>query len=70
LLPFLSNLLFSYLLSQNVKTEEQRIIISPIILYRCEIWSLTFRAENRLRVFKYRVLRRIFGPKWEEVTRG
>jgi hypothetical protein len=31
-------------------------------------WSLTLREERRLRVFENRVLRRIFGPKWDEVT--
>jgi hypothetical protein len=30
--------------------------------------SLTLREEHRLRVFKNRVLRRIFGPKRDEVT--
>jgi len=30
--------------------------------------SLTFRDERRMRVFDSRVLRRIFGPKWDEVT--
>jgi hypothetical protein len=34
----------------------------------CEAWSLTLREENRLRVFENRVLRRIFGPKRDEVT--
>jgi hypothetical protein len=34
----------------------------------CETWSLTLREERRLRVFKNRVLRRIFGPKRKEVT--
>jgi hypothetical protein len=29
---------------------------------------LTLREEHRLRVFEYRVLRRIFGPKRDEVT--
>jgi uncharacterized membrane protein len=29
---------------------------------------LTFREEHRLRVFENRVLRRIFGPKRDEVT--
>jgi hypothetical protein len=33
-------------------------------------WSLTLREEHRLRVFKNRVLRRIFGPKRDEVTGG
>jgi hypothetical protein len=34
----------------------------------CETWSLTLRKEHRLRVFENRVLRRIFGPKGDEVT--
>jgi hypothetical protein len=33
-------------------------------------WSLTLREEHRLRVFENRVLRRIFGPQRDEVTRG
>jgi hypothetical protein len=33
-------------------------------------WSLTLREEHRLRVFENRVLRRIFGPKSDEVTGG
>jgi len=38
-------------------------------LYECETWSLTLREERRLRVFENRVLRRIFRPKRDEVTR-
>jgi hypothetical protein len=34
----------------------------------CQTWSLTLREEGRLRVFENRVLRRIFGPKRNEVT--
>ena len=37
-------------------------------LYGCETWSLTLREERRLRVFESRVLRRVFGPKRDEVT--
>ena len=37
-------------------------------IYGCETWSLTLRKERRLRVFRNRVLRRIFGPSWDEVT--
>jgi hypothetical protein len=44
------------------------MIILPVVLYECETWSLTLREEHRLRVFENRVLRRIFGPKWDEVT--
>jgi hypothetical protein len=38
------------------------------VLYGCETWSLTLTEEHRLRVFKNRVLRRIFGSKRDEVT--
>jgi hypothetical protein len=39
-----------------------------VVLYGCETWSLTLREEYRLRVLENRVLRRIFGPKWDVVT--
>jgi hypothetical protein len=39
-----------------------------VVLYRCETWYLTFREEHRLGVFENKVLRRIFGPKRDEVT--
>jgi hypothetical protein len=39
-----------------------------MILYGHETWSLTLREGHRLRVFENRVLRRIFGPKRDEVT--
>jgi hypothetical protein len=37
-------------------------------LYGCEIWSLTLREEHRLRAFENRILRRIFGPKRDDIT--
>jgi hypothetical protein len=37
-------------------------------LYGCVTWSLTLREELRLRVSQKRVLRRIFGPKRDEVA--
>jgi hypothetical protein len=36
--------------------------------YSTETWSLSLREEHRLRVFENRVLRKIFGPKRDEVT--
>jgi hypothetical protein len=39
-----------------------------VVLYGCETWYLTLREEHRLRVFENRMLRRIFGPKRNEVT--
>jgi hypothetical protein len=38
------------------------------VFYGCETWSLTLREESRLRVFEKRMLRRIFGPKRDDVT--
>jgi hypothetical protein len=40
----------------------------PVVLYGCETWSLTLREERRLRAFENRVLRKVFGPKRDEVT--
>jgi len=60
--------LSSSLLSKNLKMMVYRILISPVVLYGCETWSLTLREERRLRVFENKVLRRIFGPKRDEVT--
>jgi len=45
-----------------------RTIILPVVLYGCETWSLTLREERKLRVFENRVLRRIFGPRRDEVN--
>jgi hypothetical protein len=39
-----------------------------VVLYGCETWPLTVWEEHGLRVFENRVLRRIFGPKRDEVT--
>ena len=40
-----------------------------MVLHGCETWSLTLREESRLRVFENRLLRRLFGPKRDEITR-
>jgi hypothetical protein len=42
-------------------------IILPVVLCGCGTWSLTSREDRRLRVFENRVLRRIFGPRRDEV---
>ena len=62
------NLLSSSLLFKNLKIKIYRTIILPIVLYGCETWSLTLGKERRLKVFENRVLRRVFGPKRDEVT--
>jgi hypothetical protein len=60
------SLLSSSLLSKNLKMIFRTIIL-PVVLYGCETWSLTLREEHRVRVFENRVLRRVFGPKRDEV---
>jgi hypothetical protein len=58
-------LLSSRLLSRNLKVKIYKIIILPVVLYGCETWSLTLRAQN---LFENRLLRRIFRSKRNEVT--
>jgi hypothetical protein len=53
-----------------LKIKIYKTTILPVVLYGCETWSLTLREEHRLRVFENRVLRRIFGPKRDEVIGG
>jgi hypothetical protein len=64
----IQNLLSSSLLSKTLKIKIYRTIILPVVLYGCEAWSLTLREECRLKVFENTVLRRVFGPKRDEVT--
>jgi len=58
----------SFVFLSNIKMYETTIL--PFVLCGCETWSLTLREEHRLRMFENRVLRRIFGPKREEVVGG
>jgi hypothetical protein len=62
------NLFSSNLLSKNIKIKIYRTVTLPVVLYGCEAWSLTLKEEHAVRVFKNRVLRKIFGPKRYELT--
>ena len=62
------NLLSSRSLSKHLKIKIYRTVIWPVVLYGCENWSLTLREERKLRMFENRVLRRIFGPRRDDVT--
>jgi hypothetical protein len=59
-----------FIIYQDVinETEMYRTIILRDVLYGCKTWSLTQREEHGMGVFENRVLRRIFGPKGEEVV--
>jgi hypothetical protein len=63
-----SRVLSSRPLSRDVKVKIYKTVILPVVVYGCKTWSLTLTEEHRLRVFENRVLRRIFGPKRDEVT--
>ena len=60
------NLLSCRLLSKNLKIKINRTIILPVVLYGCE----TLREQRKLRLFENMVLRRIFGPRRDDVNRG
>jgi hypothetical protein len=62
---FLSVVEYNFII---VIIQEYGTIILPVVLYGCETWSLTLREERRLRVLENMVLRRIFGPRRDEVT--
>jgi hypothetical protein len=54
-------------LSKSWKTKIHTTTILSVALYGCKT-SLTLREEHSLMVLENRVLRRIFGPKGEEVV--
>jgi len=56
------------MMMKDLKIKMYGHIILPVVLYGCETWSLTLREERSLRVFENRVLRRMLGPKRDEVT--
>ena len=64
----MQNLLSSRLLSKNLKIKIYRTVILLVVLYGCETWTLTRREERKLMVFENMVLKRIFGPRRDEVT--
>ena len=64
----MQNFSTSSLLYKHLEIKIYRTIILPVVLYGCETWSFTLREERRLRVYENRLLRRIFGPRRDEVT--
>jgi len=58
------------LLSSKLKIKIFRTKNLPVVLYGCEVWSLILREKRKVRVFENMVLRRIFGPRRDEVTGG
>jgi hypothetical protein len=61
-------ILTSCLLPENVRLKMYKTVMLPAVFYGREAWCLPLREEYRLGVFGNRVLRRIFGPKREELA--
>jgi len=57
----------SCLLPTNTKFKVYRNLILPVVIYGCEIWSFTMGKKHRQSVFENRLLKKIFGPKKDEV---
>jgi hypothetical protein len=64
------NLFSSRLLSKKVNIGTYKSIILTAVLFWCETWSLILKEKHGLRVFEKRALRRIFGPKRDEMMGG
>jgi hypothetical protein len=62
------NLLYSYLLSETIKIKIYKTTVLHVVLYECKTWYLISREEHKLSFFNNRVLRRISGPKMNEIT--
>jgi hypothetical protein len=45
-----------------------RTINFPVVMYGCGTWSLTSRKVHALSVLESWVLRKIFGPKRDDIT--
>jgi hypothetical protein len=51
-----------------MKIRIYRTVILPVVLCGCKTWYPALREESRLKVFENGVLRKIHGPKRNEVT--
>jgi hypothetical protein len=63
----MQNVLFFSLLSQNLNIGIYGAVVVRV-LYGYETWSVTLREEHRLGLFENVLLRKISGPKRDEVT--
>lgn len=61
----LNKLLSSKILSKKTKIRIYKTILQPILLYGCEVWSISKATEKKLITFENKVLRKIFGPLYE-----
>jgi hypothetical protein len=55
----------SKLISKKAKLKLYFSVIRPAVTYACETWILKETITNRLMVFERKILRKIFGPTYE-----
>jgi hypothetical protein len=47
--------------------KDNKNVILPVVLCRCQTWSLTVREEHGIRLFRNRMLNKILGLSWRNV---
>lgn len=52
-----------------VVDKRYQTVILRVVLYENKTWSSTLKKERRLRAFDNGMLKRLFGPRSDEVTR-
>ncbi|KAI5732183.1 hypothetical protein M8J77_022872 [Diaphorina citri] len=58
----------SKLLSRTTKLRIYKTIIQPVLLYGSEVWTLSKVSEKKLVTFENKILRKIYGPVYENGT--
>jgi len=53
-------------LNRSLTLKIYKTLIRPVVTYGCEVWTLTSRNEQQLRIFERKILRKIFGPVQDE----
>jgi len=53
-------------LNRSSKLKIYKSLISPVLNYGCEAWTLINRNELCLRIYERKILRKIFGPVQNE----
>jgi len=57
-----TKLIKSKFLKKNFKMEIYKMMITPVVTYSSETWTLTATDENNLHIFEKQILRNTFGP--------
>jgi hypothetical protein len=62
------HMLNSKIINRSVKMQIYNMLIRPVVTYGSETWTLTKSDENLLRIFKGKILRKIYWPIQEGDT--